>query len=396
MARRVRRRLGPSRGGSHRRPQPASSPSRPQRFWVRVCKKPYQFGFVLVLLALCVGALITTRLPGNVEFETRLVVNQLSFVSQDSQRRFLNDVPFSELIITGQQARPITLPGPFSDAPFQGQDQLTLELPNPDSQLIIRPRANSDGPPPSLTLRELQLQNQTNVRVLSYQTNSQRLYLDFDQTTIPDGVDPSQLTLDLGSQAVEIIVEGYRIPDLNLEDASGNAPQTIRFTPPGSEWTRPLPLGGSVSIIVTDPKTNDPKDWFWGDLAVESVRFIAERTGRRIEDDVVDSSVQEGIVRMLDQELELKPDQFLLVENPGIQKLRNLQILPESGIEIRAVGRTSQVAVGFDPEFPIDDIQASFWNQLLPPKTVVAVLSFAAALVASLLSWLIDNLFKTE
>jgi len=392
MARRVRPRLGHYRG----RRQPPRPPSRPRRLWGQVRKKPYQFGFVLTLLALCVGALIATQFPGKVEFETRLVVNQLSFVSRDSQRRFLNDVPFSELIITGKQTRPITLPGQFLDPPFQDRDQITIELPNPDSQLILRPIPTSDGPPPSLTLRELQLQTQTDVRVLSYQTNSRRLYLEFDQTNIPDGVEPSQLTLDLGSQAVAITVAGYRIPDLNLEDASGTAPQQIRFIPLSSEWNRPLPLAGSASMIVVNTVTNDSKDWFWGDLAVDSVRFIAERTGRRIEDDVVDSSVQQGTVRMLDQEIKLETDQFLIVENPGIQRLRNLQVLPESGIEIRAVGRTSQVEAGLDPEFPIRSIQASFWNELLPPKTVVAVLSFAGALFASLLSWLIENLFKTD
>ena len=58
------------------------------------------------------------------------------------------------------------------------------------------------------------------------------------------------------------------------------------------------------------------------------------------------------------------------------------------------MGETSLAQVGLDPDFPMRDLNANLISQWLRPDIVVAIVSFSGAMVASLISWFVENLFK--
>ena len=157
-----------------------------------------------------------------------------------------------------------------------------------------------------------------------------------------------------------------------------------------------------VELSTTEDNPDDAREWFWGDLDVKDVKFLRQRsTGLGIDETVDYSTIQEGRVRMVDQELEIAPNQFLITKKPGIQKIRTFQILDDNddtpqGIGIRAVGKTSQVQVGLDEGFPIRGIRSNILAQIFPPNAMVAIVAFSGAMVSTLLSWLVDNLFKSS
>ncbi|MDJ0561301.1 MAG: hypothetical protein PX638_19670, partial [Microcystis sp. M53599_WE4] len=70
----------------------------------------------------------------------------------------------------------------------------------------------------------------------------------------------------------------------------------------------------------------------------------------------------------------------------------NLQISEASqGLEVSVSGNTNSIQVGLNPRLPIAQIQGSFLSRYLANKAIVAIISFSAGLIVSLLSWLFDN-----
>ncbi|MBW4454877.1 MAG: hypothetical protein KME55_20410 [Nostoc indistinguendum CM1-VF10] len=103
---------------------------------------------------------------------------------------------------------------------------------------------------------------------------------------------------------------------------------------------------------------------------------------------------------MVGQEQEIKRNQFLMGEKPdtplNIQLIRHLQIVPKKGIEARFSGRTKQIQIGLDQDFPVSRIQGSWLDGVLPRDAIIALFSFGAATVVNLLSWLFSNASKSE
>ena len=76
----------------------------------------------------------------------------------------------------------------------------------------------------------------------------------------------------------------------------------------------------------------------------------------------------------------------------NIQLIRNLQIISDKkGIEARFSGKTKQIQIGLDQDFPVSSIQGSWLDGVLPRDAIIALFSFGAATVANLLSWLFSN-----
>ncbi|MEH2298060.1 MAG: hypothetical protein V7K88_03045 [Nostoc sp.] len=108
----------------------------------------------------------------------------------------------------------------------------------------------------------------------------------------------------------------------------------------------------------------------------------------------------EGKIRMAEQERDIKQNQFIMGESANtplnIQEIRNLQIVPKKGIEARFSGKTKEIQIGLDPDFPVYQIQGSWLDGVLPRDVIIALFSFGAATVANLLSWLFSNASKSS
>ena len=80
----------------------------------------------------------------------------------------------------------------------------------------------------------------------------------------------------------------------------------------------------------------------------------------------------------------------------NIQRIRHLQIALKKGIEARFSGRAKQINIGLDPDFPVSKIQGSWLDDFLPRDVILAIFSFAAAVVASLLTLLFSDTAKSQ
>jgi hypothetical protein len=251
------------------------------------------------------------------------------------------------------------------------------------------------SPPRELEVLALQLQDQTTVNALRYVPANRRLELRFTHASLPDPREGSLLELYLGQQPLQLTLEGYRLtlPGRVLEDPDGNQPLTFRFRPAIAELTLPLPQTGALSLSLPPLTKQDTLRWFWGNLPVHGVDFITEE--RRGTDSLQRSTIRSGSVRLVDKKLEIEADQFLLFNKPGIQQLRYLKLIEDEGIEVRARGETALAQVGLDPDFPVRGVRSNIIARVFHPDVVVAIVSFSGAMVATLLAWFVDNLFKS-
>lgn len=378
------------------------------RGWRRRIKRHPQLLFVLGLFSLFLSIVLLALNPGQHPFEVQLVASRLSFVTDEPLTHFLKDIrPVPVLTINGKASQDWILSGQFLSAEAKGFKDLTIKLPYEESSISLKPvksgRATDQCSIGDLEIDSLQLSNNTEVSTLSYQSYRRRLRMSFKQNeqVSPDSLGFLELNLN---NCLELTIAGYKIPELGWEESDTTKALTLQFIPNSSGWEFPLPKVGTLDVELPTIKGNpdNAHEWFWGDLEVKDVKFLRQRnTGLGIDEAVDYSSIQKGLVRMVDQELEIAPNQFLITKQPGIQKIRTFQILDDGddipqGIGIRAIGQTSQVQVGLDESFPIRGIRSNILAQIFPPNTMVAIVSFSGAMVATLLSWLVDNLFKSS
>ncbi|MEM8805138.1 MAG: hypothetical protein AAGF01_03720 [Cyanobacteria bacterium P01_G01_bin.38] len=378
--------------------------------WQQRLRHNPQLAFVLGLLAIFLSIVLVALNPGQHPFETQLVASKISFTTDEPSTHFLKDIrPVPAITIRGKQNQALRLSGKFSSETLpelSGISDLTIELPYPDSSFQFQADVDKQqclgG---DIEINSLQLAKQTHVTELSYRSYNRILDLAFEQDDNISEDALSSLELILNG-CLSMMVEGYRIPELNLEESDTTMPLQLEFLPASSDWQFRLPVLGSLSVdLPTMISDVNAIEWLWGDLEVRDVKFLDRRTtGSGVEDYVDYSTIQSGIVRMVDQELEIGSNQFLIVAPSGLQRIRTFQLLDSpdgsdqalQGIEIRAVGKTSEVQVGLDTDFPIRGIRSNILAQLVPPNTMVAIVSFSGAMVATLLSWLVDNLFKSS
>lgn len=356
--------------------------------------------FAFLMLIGFTSILLLALVPGRSRFETQVVTTKVSFntvlPANEPRRRFLNSIRNLEsLTLSGRHAEPITLLGQFKSESLANLTEIQVELPYDFSQLQLQPISAPEVALPSeLEVMALQLQDQTMMNALSYVPVNRHLEMIFAHASPPDWAEGSVLELYLGRQPLQLTLEGYRLSVAGqiLEDPDGNQPLTFSFIPDIAEFDIPLPQTGVLSLSLP-PLTNiDTLRWFWGNLPVTHVVFKTEE--RRGNDTLERSTIRRGAVRMGEQELDLDVDQFLLLEKPGIQHIRYLRLIEDEGIEVRGSGETSLAQAGLDPAFPVRGVRSNIIAQVFRPDVVVAIVSFSGAMVASLLSWFINNLFS--
>ncbi|MDM9584739.1 MULTISPECIES: hypothetical protein [unclassified Nostoc] len=157
-----------------------------------------------------------------------------------------------------------------------------------------------------------------------------------------------------------------------------------------------LPQNTNIYITLAKAAKYETEQWFRGKIETKNVQFIdVDRNGSDLRDDLDVSTIVEGKIRMVGQEQEIKQNQFLMGENPdiplNIQLIRHLQIVPKKGIEARFSGRTKQIQIGLDQDFPVSRIQGSWLDGVLPRDAIIALFSFGAATIPNLVSWLFSN-----
>lgn len=351
---------------------------------------------VILLVVLCIIT-IAAIVPGTHIFEGNLLFQEMSFTYNDNQPKlFIGNIKnIKELETEGKQK--LTFTGSFQSQSLpeiNKSNSLEIQLTERESKIIITP-ANSNIES-EINLKELRLQPQTRIARLNYDFYRQQLAF----SLLPNSQNhPNPLEIYLGEQPIKVIVEGYKIPSLNLPKSPDDQAQ-LEFivNPNNKEFTFKIQENTNIYLTVSKPPKYESEQWFRGKIKTKNVTFThVDRNGGNLRDDLEISTIVEGKIRMAEQDREIKENQFLMGEDTNkplnIQLIRNLQIISDKkGIEARFSGKTKQIQIGLDQDFPVSSIQGSWLDGVLPRDAIIALFSFGAATVANLLSWLFSNI----
>lgn len=356
--------------------------------------------FVLGLLLIFSGLTLAAFVPSTHIFESNLTVEEMSFTYAGKEPKlFLDTVRgIKSLEIEGQQT--LTFTGKIQSKSTPALNQLTiLEIVPIDStsKWSIAPANVKQSS--ELEFTELRLQPDTQVNKLSYDSYPDRNQLAFSlrsNTPVKKTTNTNILQLNLGNQPLKVSLEGYKLKNVKLPIDSEKQRQLEFILTPNNQEFR-LNLADPVTIYMQlPPNNNESKQWFRGKIEVKNVQFQRlDRTGANQDDNLPISTILKGEVHMAEQKREIKPNQFLMVEEPGIKLIRYLNIVPKEGLEVRISGKSKQIQIGLDKEFPVSRIQASWLDRVLPRDAIIALISFCATSFTLLLPFIIKEISKS-
>ncbi|MEG4289595.1 hypothetical protein Q5692_06645 [Microcoleus sp. C2C3] len=352
--------------------------------------------FVLGLLLIFSGLTLAAFVPSTHIFESNLTVEEISFTYAGKEPKlFLDTVRgIKSLEIEGKQT--LTFTGKIQSKSTPALNQLTiLEIEPIDStsKWSIAPANLKQSS--ELEFTELRLQPDTKVNNLSYDTY--RNQLAFSLTPVKKPANTNILQLNLGNQPLKVSLEGYQLKNVKLPIDSEKQRQLEFILIPNNQELR-LNFADPVTIYMQPPapKNNESKQWFRGKIEVKNVEFQRlDITGSNQDDNLPISTILKGEVHMAEQEREIKRNQFLMVEEPGIKLIRYLNIVPQEGLEVRISGKSKLIQIGLDKEFPVSRIQASWLDRVLPRDAIIALISFCATSFTLLLPFIINEISKS-
>lgn len=375
----------------------------------------YQF-LGIVCLGFWLVIIFGYFLPVQYNFEGNLLVKSISFTyNGDRDKRLLNEIAgVKNLDIMGSNSQSVVLEGRFSsnsDPNFDRklknlkENKLKIEFLDATSRLILK------SPTSSLTVLSLPLKPGTKVQQFAY--NPDRKELSFclqSEQELPEACSSPQnlinnqsrqrqqigsLQLDLGEKPLEISLENVNLPQLKIKTNLN-----LKYQPTFQEPS--LQLSSPTQIYLNLPKNSEP-EWLGEDFAVNNVRFSRPKNTGKVAEETEISTILAGEIRMKKEKLELQTEQFLIIEppKPGIQRLRSLAIKnPDkrdknttdspAGLQIFVSGKSSKLAAGLYPDFPIQEIQFN-WLSKFPQEAINAMLAFVGALTAILLPHLLPK-----
>ena len=411
------------------------------KFDKNILRKPDKLA-ALIFLLFALGILGSIFYPyGKYVFEGNFLVEELSFIvdSSDNQRLINPILGLKTFDLTGQQT--LTLRGKFTsktEPKFNQKSEITLNLDHPNSRLLIS--SVNENQPSDIELTQLQLipfkteknQNILPVKVQSLKYDSQVNQLSFCLKLVPntpddlkyilkndaynnkkpsDSFNQGKLSIDicqdpdvsitnqplanlglkLGENPINISLEQVSIPELGIKSSPDN-PNFIDFTLIPESDQRELTLNSPSRLTINLPPPENFSRWIQGNLDVKQVKFTQSETMGDNKDQFPSSTIVSGEILMTDKSLEIQQNQFFLISGqPGIERLRSIEIQPESpsGLQVRFVGKTNQVEVGIDPQFPVRKIKPLWISSLgFSSDSIIALLSFCATIIGFLLPYL--------
>ncbi len=372
----------------------------------------------LLLLAISIVFIIAFFIPVSISFEGNIISRQVSFTNRgQSNQLLINSMrSISRLEIEGLQANPVTLWGEFrTDDDTEDINELNeveMTLPSPDSKLIFE--TGDPDNPSQLEIQSLRLPPGTQVRYLAYDPERHQLSLSLNppEEETPKEETPKEDTpeedtpgirvqLALGGNPLQVMAEYVRSPQLqSLPSDTRMVEETEIFdynqeqfswTPFSTELNLLFPNEITLYIDLPDLQGSDYQDWFWGGFEVTDVDFTYNATTANVPDELVRSTILEGQIKFLNEDLLLESEQFLVLPSSSkIQRIPRLQLHPDSpaGLQVRLQGKTNEVAVGLDPDFPVRRLKSNFWEQRLSRELITVLLTVCSVMIGYLIPWL--------
>lgn len=342
------------------------------------------------MLAFALLILITHFfIPGSQPFEANLLVSHLQFTySAPSPRLFLQNIDNLAAFDLQTTSETLTLTGTFTSPDYpeinsilSKKKELSFTFYQTDSRLLFYPST-----PKSIALLELTLNPNSKVN-LSYLSYPPETPLNLGLTSsIENSTEPlATVQLQLNPEPFILGLENVTIEGLERQ------PTELQFTP-NAPFTPELLLFSPTQLFLSFAENTQPeREWIRGNLPVTDVDFQwVDRTGD-LRNDFPRSAILKGEVRMRENTLTLQEHQFLITANDqDIQKLRYFALSsdPSVGVQVRLAGESQELAVGLDPDYPVQTLIPSWLSRYLTPDEITAALSFCAAVIGFLLPYL--------
>jgi hypothetical protein len=324
----------------------------------------YQF-LGIVLLAFWLVIIVGYFLPVSYNFEGNLVVKAMSFTySGDIDKPLLNGIQgVKNLDIMGSNFQAVVLEGSFSNNSDSELDRklktlpenkLKIKFPYPNSRLIFKglcegqPQGDCPDNGSSLSLLSLPIKPGTKVQQFAYNPSNQELSFCLqagkespEACSSPESLISNQsryfqevgsLQLQLGQQPLEVSLENVNLPQLNIKTEIG-VPTIIDFQYQPTSQEPTLKLSSPTQVYIHLPKLPpqvqpSKSEWLGEDFAVQNVRFSQPKKTGKVTEEMEDSTILQGEIRLKKEKLQLQAQQFLIIEppKPGIQRLRSIEI----------------------------------------------------------------------
>jgi hypothetical protein len=131
---------------------------------------------------------------------------------------------------------------------------------------------------------------------------------------------------------------------------------------------------------------------FESNLPVAEVKFTSERQSLFDQTPITVSTLRSGTLHLGRQApLNLRPDQFLQIDPPGIAVLTSLRT-DQDQLALEVVGQTQRIRSGLSLQHPTTVQQGTLLSRLLTPEQISGFFGFLAGVMSSLLL----TLFKGE
>jgi hypothetical protein len=207
-----------------------------------------------------------------------------------------------------------------------------------------------------------------------------------------------QLVLDLippraaaSASAADQATAGLTIiPPAGPADGSGSALQALYQEPgmPARRLSAPeaqfrLPLAGATRLRLQRTVPDRPVV-FERNLSVQEVRFTTERQSLFDQSPLTFSTLRSGTLHLGRMEpLNLRADQFLQIEPPGIAVLTSLRS-EQNQLAVEVVGETDQIRSGLSQKHPTTVISGTLLSRHLSPDQISGFFGFLVGVISSL------------
>ena len=370
---------------------------------------------IITALIWIILILLLIVFKGSYIFEGQIVASEMSFTYNGKSEKPLlqNVMGVGKIDLRGKQAQSLTLKGKFTseddiiNQKLNKLDKIKVDFPYSTSRLILT--SNDPDLEKEFGISELRINPQTRINQLTY-NQDQQLYFCLQSAAqpseyclFPENADNDSklsaaqslgnLNLRLAKQTYILNLEQINIPEINItSDQNSYQSLELKYIPQTQEPQ--LNILSPTQIRINLPKKTKTKpdqetenhQWFYEDLDVKDVDFYRFQQSSNVRDEIQNSTIISGKLRMHRQDLNLEKNQFLIVadDKPGIRKLRYLSINPQKPPSLTTFisGKSKGIATGLYPQFPIAQIQPSLLAKYLSSEAIAAVLSFFSAFTA--------------
>jgi hypothetical protein len=370
------------------------------------------------ILGFCISIFFAMSLSVNNNFSGELTVQEMSFTYTGNQpgKLFLHAVPKVTNIQSAGRVKNLTLTGKFSNRSdaklnekLKGINRLSISLPDETSQWSIQPESSQDS---ALEITGLHLQPNTSIEELTYNSYEKQRENKKDQknnenTRISsiglilkpktlDNVnfDSSYLDLSLGDKPLKLILENYKISDLELANTLGLSDDNViefHFIPDNKKLTMILENNSNLFIEMSDLDKPAFEEIFYQQLEVRNVEFQTLKQTGNLNDNTIASTIINGQIMMLGREQKIEQNRFVAFDEPGIEKINYIKISedtkPELKVGISGQTKRVQILASLDSP-PIATLEALFIDKIFRNQNIVSFLSIFIPLFCSLVIWL--------